>query len=332
MVKEWLARGLIVIGLALVAAFPVLNHMHTAQASEIEIHARMAENGGWMPSNLTAIVGEPLHLRLTSDDVTHGFAIGMLDQPAVEVRPGEMMDISVVFNRPGTYTFYCTRWCGVNHWRMRGTIDVRGPQPTSTTVQPPLYVALAMDIDDTHQASVTPAQIPSAARGALMNQKLSPAYLSQAYYLSHTPENLWQALRTSQDYQQLSDMDIWDLVAWVWKSNTTSERVQAGKGLFAANCAACHGENGAGDGIYARQLASGAVGSSPAPGEHTQRPADFTDPLSMLSASPAHLQGKILRGGMGTGMPSWGAIFTQDQTWALVAYLWSFQFEMEVHP
>jgi hypothetical protein len=40
----------------------------------------------------------------------------------------------------------------------------------------------------------------------------------------------------------------------------------------------------------------------------------------MLGASPALLQGKIIRGGMGTGMPYWGPIFTEAQTWALVDY------------
>jgi mono/diheme cytochrome c family protein len=61
----------------------------------------------------------------------------------------------------------------------------------------------------------------------------------------------------------------------------------------------------------------------------TQQPVDFTDPAQMLSASPAHLQGKIIRGGMGTGMPYWGPIFTEEQTWDLVAFLWSFQFDLE---
>jgi hypothetical protein len=37
-----------------------------------------------------------------------------------------------------------------------------------------------------------------------------------------------------------------------------------------------------------------------------QTPADFTDPARMLGASPALLEGKILRGGMGTGMPNVG--------------------------
>ena len=60
-----------------------------------------------------------------------------------------------------------------------------------------------------------------------------------------------------------------------------------------------------------------------------QTPADFTDPERMLGASPAVLQGKILRGGMGTGMPMWGSIFTEEQIWDLVSDLYSFQFEYE---
>jgi mono/diheme cytochrome c family protein len=60
-----------------------------------------------------------------------------------------------------------------------------------------------------------------------------------------------------------------------------------------------------------------------------QTPADFTDPARMLGASPALLEGKILRGGMGTGMPMWGSIFTEQQIWDLVAYLYSFQFKYE---
>ena len=61
-----------------------------------------------------------------------------------------------------------------------------------------------------------------------------------------------------------------------------------------------------------------------------QTPVDFTDSKRMLGAAPALLQGKILRGGMGTGMPMWGSIFTEEEIWDLVAYLYSFQFEYPV--
>ena len=33
---------------------------------------------------------------------------------------------------------------------------------------------------------------------------------------------------------------------------------------------------------------------------------------------------KIRRGGMGTGMPYWGSIFTEEELAALVDYLWTF--------
>jgi hypothetical protein len=62
-----------------------------------------------------------------------------------------------------------------------------------------------------------------------------------------------------------------------------------------------------------------------AAGQHgLSRPPDFTDPRVLLGAPPALLEGKLLRGGMGTGMPYWGPIFAGDDMKALVAYLYTF--------
>ena len=336
--KEWLARMIVILLVAAAISLPVVGWWQRSQG--IVIHARMAETGGWTPENLTVQVGQPLHLRLTSDDVTHSFAIGQSDQPPVDVIPGEMTDVNLVFDYPGKYTFYCTRWCSVNHWRMRGTIEVTGPATTTETVKPPLYVTLGIDIDTKHLAEFVPAETPSALRGALLHQDIPVAYQSREYYLAHTPVELWKALRDEPAFQTLTDQDVWDLVAWVWQANTTSQELQMGKQLYAANCAACHGEQGGGNGVFADQLAQSksvnptemAADDMPATGDMPTRPANFTDPNTMLSASPAHLQGKVIRGGMGTSMPYWGPIFTEKQTWALIAYLWTFQFEMEKTP
>jgi len=35
------------------------------------------------------------------------------------------------------------------------------------------------------------------------------------------------------------------------------------------------------------------------------------------------LYAKIRRGGMGTDMPNFGTLFTPEETWALVDYLWT---------
>ena len=56
-------------------------------------------------------------------------------------------------------------------------------------------------------------------------------------------------------------------------------------------------------------------------------PAALTDAGQMLSASDALLQGKLLRGGMGTGMPEFGSLYTDAEMWDMVAYLRTFLFQ-----
>jgi len=55
-------------------------------------------------------------------------------------------------------------------------------------------------------------------------------------------------------------------------------------------------------------------------------PANFTDARTMLAAGDALLQGKLLRGGMGTGMPEFGSLYTHEELWAMIAYLRTFLF------
>ncbi len=321
------AARLIVIGLAL--GLPLAALMARWIGSDgVEIHGRMAETGGWTPGALTAKVGEPLHLQLTSDDVQHGFAIGQMDWPAVEVKPGEMTETALTFDRPGKYVFYCTRWCGLNHWRMRGTIEVTGAGD-EPVAEPPLYVALGIDLDALHPADAVPAARPSAARGAESAALLPPSYLAADHYRARSPAQVWRAIRAEPFARNLSVEQVWDVVAYVWRSNATAASLEQGATLYALNCAACHGESGRGDGVMAASLASEPTAVI---GHGQARPVDFTDPVTMLGASPALLQGKIIRGGMGTGMPYWGPIFTEAQTWAIINYLWTFQFEMEEQP
>src|SRR4030042_1994217 len=260
MIKEWLARGFIIMGLVGALFIPAVIRKQGLQG--IEMQRRMAETGGWTPENLTVAVGEPLHLHLTSDDVTHGFAVGQLDGPAIEIQPGETTDITLVFTKAGKYTFYCTRWCSLNHWRMRGTIEVRDPNAKSEPARSPLYVSLGLDIDANREASLTPSEMPSAWKGALLNRTIPAEYNNRSYYLSHTPVDLWLELRSETGLSDLSDQQVWNLVAWVWQSNTTNEQIQAGSELFAANCAACHGEAGSGNGIFADQLAGSSEHSN----------------------------------------------------------------------
>jgi len=290
------------------------------------IHAQMSENGGWSPDVLRAEVGKPLHLKLTSDDVMHGFAVGQMDMERVDVEPGKVTNITLTFDKPGIYTFFCTRWCGLNHWRMRGTIEVNDSSSDPEPASIPLYVSLHLDIDAPHDAASIPIDQPSAVRGQELATDL-PVDLSAEYYRSHSPYQAFNDLANTA----LTDSQRWDVVTYLWQLNTSKESLVNGKQLYVQNCAACHGENGAGNGVFADDLkAAGDASAQTMAGAQSmtmQTPANFTDPTRMLGASPALLQGKILRGGMGTGMPMWGSIFTDDQIWDLIAYIYSFQFE-----
>lgn len=319
--SELISRILIVTGILLAVGAPLFLWARTPL-----IHAKMAEDGGWNPDVIQAEVGEPLHLKITSDDVVHGFAVGQMEMQSVDILPGKVSDITLNFDKPGIYTFFCTRWCGLNHWRMRGTIEVNGspldPQPATV----PLYVSLDLDLDVPHDAPVVPNRKPSATSGQLLETNL-PIDQSADYYRSNSPYQAFNDLSATP----LTESQRWNVVAYLWQSNTTAESLADGKQLYAQNCAACHGENGAGDGVFADDLAIAGESSMQtmegAMDMMMQTPVDFTDPRRMLGASPALLQGKILRGGMGTGMPMWGSIFTEEQIWDLIAYLYSFQFE-----
>lgn len=319
--SELLSRMLIVAGILLAIGVPYFLWSRTPL-----IHAQMAENGGWNPDVIKAEINQPLHLKLTADDVMHGFAVGQMDIDAVDVEPGKVTNITLTFDKPGTYTFYCTRWCGLNHWRMRGTIEVSGSPSNPEPASVPLYVTLKLDIDAAHDAPSIPNSRPSAISGQPLAVTNSIA-LSNADYLTHSPYDVFDELNSTS----LTEAQRWDVVAYLWQSNTTPESLANGNQLYAQNCAACHGENGAGDGVFADDLKAAGLSSTDnmsGSNEMTmQTPVDFTDPKRILGASPALLQGKILRGGMGTGMPMWGSIFTQEQIWDLIAYLYSFQFE-----
>ncbi len=324
MKEEWLSRAVVVFLTLGIPAAVVWASVAGGRAA-VRISGSMPETGGWQPEHITVMVGEPLRFELTSTDVVHGFAIGRDDDPPVNIMPGKVTELLISFDRPGTYTFYCTRWCGPNHWRMRGTIEVVGDGEAAGAVEPPPYLRLGIDIDAPHPTQSVPTREPSALVAMREVRTAGIAGWVGDSIRAMSPEAAWRSLRSKPILQTDSDDDVWDLVAWIWRHSTTTERLVLGRGLYRANCAACHGERGDGKGVLATQVAQ-SVTAAQELGHELAAPADFTAP-QLLGASPVLLHGKILRGGMGTGMPYWGPILTDEQMWALVDYLWTFQFE-----
>lgn len=126
MKKELFARYLVIFFILVAVSIPIVGRWLTSKDQEdtIELHARTFENGSWSIDHINVKVGEPIRLRITSEDVVHGFAIGGYALTPLEVLPGEFVEATLTFDEPGEYTFFCTRWCGPSHTRMRGTIEV----------------------------------------------------------------------------------------------------------------------------------------------------------------------------------------------------------------
>ena len=164
-----------------------------------------------------------------------------MEMDAVDVEPGKVTDITLTFDKPGIYTFYCTRWCGVNHWRMRGTLEVNGSPSDPEPATVPLYASLDLDLDAPHDAPVVPNGKPSATNGQLLETDL-PIDQGAEYYRSHSPYKVFTDLSVTP----LTPSQRWDGVAYIWQSNTTSESLVNGKELYAQNCAACHGKTAQG--------------------------------------------------------------------------------------
>ena len=70
--------------------------------------------------------GDNVVLKLTSNDVVHGFSLkdfGMFVNEGIE--PGKPVVIAFVADRPGEFTFSCNAICGKNHETMQGILRVR---------------------------------------------------------------------------------------------------------------------------------------------------------------------------------------------------------------
>jgi mono/diheme cytochrome c family protein/plastocyanin len=346
---EGLARfALLMIMLALPAG--VLGYQYGLRptldsgAGIVEIRAYAPEYGGFSVKSVNAVVGQPVTLRFTAMDVVHGIAIGPgLGIDLGPVDPGKFREVTLTFDTPGTYTYYCTTWCSADHWRMRGVIEVR--DPSNPDMFPPAQIdpvierliaegididarvdmdALAAGAKSAHGSGHSPAEVtsaltfsrqPSASRGEVLFAEASVVIPDDLHSLdwqrTHTPGEALDALHAANPGQG-HDL-LADAVAYLW----TRPPDETARGIYNANCAACHGEFGSADGPASLQTASDVV--------------LFSDPVYMFTMRGDVLYAKIRRGGMGTDMPNFGTLFTPEETWALVDYLWSLTFEHDRH-
>jgi mono/diheme cytochrome c family protein len=370
--RERIALGLVllvVLGLPLAAiAYQRLQAAGPARVVDLAARLPTEEQGGWTPEIITVQKGERVRLRITSEDVVHGFSIPKLDVNVDWIEPGKVEEVEFVAHDPGRYTFQCTVWCDIGHWRMRGVLEVVDPDDplaSARDVDPPQtdWMASGLDIDADHPGQFVPETRPSAANGArawaqassrslaavaasLPLRELAPSDI-YAYLSSQSVESVdhgahdnvapstpapppLPGLPEAAALAELTPSVRWDIVAALYTASLPESTLTVGAELFERDCIGCHGLNGQGDGPGATAIRQqNAAQPSAMHGMADKPPADFTDLAAQAGAPDLLYYGKLVRGGMGTSMPYWGTIYSEDELWAVIAFIRSFAFQLE---
>ena len=108
------------LAVALVGGVTITRRAYAAEPRVVEITAKRF---GFVPEQITLKKGEPVILRLHSEDVTHGFFMRKLKIDA-EVDAGKTTDVTITPEVAGSYTTICDHFCGANHGNMKMTIVV----------------------------------------------------------------------------------------------------------------------------------------------------------------------------------------------------------------
>jgi cytochrome c oxidase subunit 2 len=82
-----------------------------------------AKRFSFTPNLITLKKGETVKLRLTSEDVTHGFFMKALKLDEL-VEPGQPTEITLTPQQEGRFTTICDHFCGAGHGNMSMTIVV----------------------------------------------------------------------------------------------------------------------------------------------------------------------------------------------------------------
>jgi len=94
------------------------------RADVITVVMRTPANGNMSPMVIRVKKGDLVRLRLTSEDVSHGFRIKELDVKIFPIEPGKFKTIEFVAEEAGTFDFFCNIVCSPRHGEMRGQLIV----------------------------------------------------------------------------------------------------------------------------------------------------------------------------------------------------------------
>jgi mono/diheme cytochrome c family protein len=103
---------------------------------------------------------------------------------------------------------------------------------------------------------------------------------------------------------ELTSDERWDVVYYIWRLSTSREMLLEGQEIYDSSCIACHGADG-------QSMILGA--------------ANFSDPRFAAHQSPSEYY-VVTTQGKGS-MPAWQARLSQDERWAVIDYLRTFNYD-----
>jgi cytochrome c oxidase subunit 2 len=94
-----------------------------ARADEVPVIEITAKRFAFTPDKITLKKGQPVRLRLHSEDVTHGFFVRPLKLDEI-IPAGQTIEVTVTPQTEGTFLTICDHFCGAGHGNMNMTIVV----------------------------------------------------------------------------------------------------------------------------------------------------------------------------------------------------------------
>ena len=108
----------------LVGGGSIVSQQTSIQSGEVKEFKMTAKQLAFEPSTIEVSKGDKVRLIVTSADVPHGIAI---PEYGINQRldPGKPETIEFTADKQGTFTAFCSVFCGSGHSSMKGKIIVR---------------------------------------------------------------------------------------------------------------------------------------------------------------------------------------------------------------
>ncbi len=90
---------------------------------EVKEFSLIAKNWEFVPSTIEVNKGDRVILNIESADVKHGFSIKEFNVRE-DLEPGKTTKVEFVADKEGTFTFFCSVFCGDGHSTMKGQLIV----------------------------------------------------------------------------------------------------------------------------------------------------------------------------------------------------------------